>query len=43
VANVEAALRTAYPVPDEAIAEMCAAIDAVAARYTGMTGTGETQ
>jgi hypothetical protein len=41
VADVEAALRAAYAVPDEAITQMLAAIDEVAARYAGPTGTGE--
>ena len=35
--GVEAALRAAYAVPDEAIALMRAAVETVAARYAGMT------
>jgi transcriptional regulator with XRE-family HTH domain len=41
--GVDAALRAAYPVPDEAIAQMRAAVEAIAARYTNTTGTGEAQ
>lgn len=38
--DLDAALRAAYTVPEEAIAEMRAAIEAVAARYADTTGTG---
>jgi hypothetical protein len=41
VPDVEAALRAAYAVPDEAIAQMLAAIDQVAAQCSGTTKTGE--
>ena len=34
--DLDAALRAAYPLPDVAIAEMRAALDAVAARYAGV-------
>lgn len=42
-ADLDAALRAAYPLPDAAIAEMHVAIDAVAARYTATAKTGETK
>jgi transcriptional regulator with XRE-family HTH domain len=41
VDDLDAALRAAYSVPDEAIAQMRAALDTIAARYAGITGTGE--
>jgi hypothetical protein len=40
-ADVDTALRAAYAVPDEVITQMHDAIAAVAARFTGTTGTGE--
>jgi transcriptional regulator with XRE-family HTH domain len=43
VDDLDAALRGAYAVPDEAIAQMRAALDTIAARYAGTTGTGETK
>jgi transcriptional regulator with XRE-family HTH domain len=39
--DLAATLRAAYPLPDEAITDMLAAIDAVAARYTELAKTGE--
>lgn len=41
--SIETALRAAYTVPDEAIAQMRAAIETVAAQYADTTGTGEAQ
>ena len=38
--GVEAALRAAYPVPEAVIAEMRAAVEAVAARHVGVVATG---
>ena len=39
--DVDATLRAAYAVPDHVIVEMRQAVDAVAARFAGTTGTGE--
>ena len=42
-ADLDAALRAAYPLPDAAIVEMRDAITAVAARFMDITATGEDQ